>query len=166
MDTYKAANDGGHTLAVKGRDVVGGGANNGQAAKDADARPKDDGDVAEGALGRRVGAVPEKVGDRGREAGEDGRGEDGVDVAVDVEMPPERALVVKRHRGGLPGFGMGGLVLLSRILELGISGEASRGRGGKCRVRESRDGPSPSPHRRGLCALPGDCSAPVNTREA
>lgn len=83
--------------------MLGGGANNGQARKDADARPKDDGDVAEGTLGRGVGAVPEKVGDRGREAREDGRGEDGVDVAVDVEMPPERALVVKRHRGGLPG---------------------------------------------------------------
>lgn len=88
--------------------MLGGGANNGQAGKDADARPKDDGDVAEGALGRGVGAVPEEVGDRGRESREDGRGEDGVDVAVDVEMPPERARVVKRHRGGLPGFGRGG----------------------------------------------------------
>lgn len=143
--------------------MLGGGANNGQARKDADARPKDDGDVAEGTLGRGVGAVPEKVGDRGREAREDGRGEDGVDVAVDVEMPPERALVVKRHRGGLPGYVSVGLVLLSRILEPGILGEASGGRGKKGRVRESGDGPSPSPHRLGRGALLwDDCSALVN----
>lgn len=103
--------------------MLGGGANNGQARKDADARPKDDGDVAEGTLGRGVGAVPEKVGDRGREAREDGRGEDGVDVAVDVEMPPERALVVKRHRGGLPGYVSVGLVLLPN------SGTRDLGRG-------------------------------------
>ena len=83
--------------------MLGGGANNGQAGKDANARPEDDGDVAEGALGRGMGAVPEEVGDGGREAGEEGRGEDGVEVAVDVEMPPKGARVVKGHRGGLPG---------------------------------------------------------------
>lgn len=128
---YKTANDGGHPPAVKGRDVLGGGANNGQAGKDADARPKDDGDVAEGALGRGVGAVPEEVGDRGRESREDGRGEDGVDVAVDVEMPPERARVVKRHRGGLPGSGRGGTFFSPGFWNQGFRERRREEEGGK-----------------------------------
>ena len=72
------------------RNLLRHGADDGQAAKDANGGPKNHGNVAQRTCHGGVGAVPEKVRYGMRKPGEDGRRQDRVEDAVDVDVPSKR----------------------------------------------------------------------------
>ena len=96
-DTYEATDYGGNATVLKCRNLLRHGADDGQAAKDANGGPKHHGNVAQRTCHGGVGAVPEKVRYGMRKPGKNGCRQDRVEDAVDVDVPSKRTSYLRFH---------------------------------------------------------------------
>lgn len=93
--TYITPDDSRHAAGLEGGDVMVDGADDGQACEYANHGPEDHGQVAQRAV-LGMGAVPEEVRHKRGQPGQGGRREVGVELPINVEVPPGRT---RRRRG-------------------------------------------------------------------